>query len=120
MLRSRSFQSCSASGDFNVYAVDARTGALIWKHPPTVINGILYMAPSYESSSYLYALDALTGTVLWKANPDPAFEPTDMAIANGTVYLVGAEFVPCPLLAITARPAHNLGTLLFLMSRPMT
>ena len=53
------------------------------------------MAPSYESSSYLYALDALTGTVLWKASPDPAFEPTDMAIANGTVYLVGASmYVP--------------------------
>jgi eukaryotic-like serine/threonine-protein kinase len=85
----------------NLYAVSAGNGTLLWKtaagynnpYGPTVINGILYFTPGYQSP-YLYAYDALTGTVLWKAGPD-LFTPYDIAIANGILYMVGgSEWVP--------------------------
>jgi outer membrane protein assembly factor BamB len=58
------------SGDQHVYAVDAATGALRWKHrtgnvvhaTPAVAQGVVYVG-SFDR--YLYALDGRSGTVLW-------------------------------------------------------
>ena len=57
----------SARG-FNVYALNASTGAKLWSYAtgvyvqsaPTVANGVVYI-----SSDKLYALNASTGALLW-------------------------------------------------------
>ncbi len=59
------------SGDHNVYALDAASGALRWRFAtgnvvhasPTVSNGIVYVG-SWDR--YFYALDAKSGAVRWK------------------------------------------------------
>jgi outer membrane protein assembly factor BamB len=59
------------SGDGNVYALDAATGALRWKFhtgdvvhaSPAAANGIIYVG-SWDS--YFYALDAKTGQQRWR------------------------------------------------------
>jgi len=59
------------SGDGNVYALDAASGALKWKFKtgnvvhssPAVSGGMLYVG-SWDH--YLYALDAATGRLRWK------------------------------------------------------
>lgn len=59
------------SGDGNVYALDAATGALHWKFhtgnvvhaSPAVANGTLYIG-SWDS--YFYALDAKSGQERWR------------------------------------------------------
>ena len=86
------------SGDHNVYALDAATGALKWKFAtgdvvhasPAVANGTVYVG-SWDR--FFYALDAKTGALRWK------FETGDdrniynqvgiassAAVANGVVY----------------------------------
>ena len=87
------------SGDKNVYALNAQTGALVWKFAtndtvhgsPALFENTLYIG-SWDS--YLYALDATTGKEKWKfkTGEDPINNnqvglqgsPT---IANGTVYI---------------------------------
>jgi eukaryotic-like serine/threonine-protein kinase len=66
------------SGDGNVYALDAATGALRWKFAtkdvvhasPAVARGTVFVG-SWDS--YLYALDAATGAQKWrfKSGEDP-------------------------------------------------
>lgn len=59
------------SGDGNVYALDARSGALVWKF---ATNGIVHSSPAVvENTVYigsfdsnLYALNADTGKELWR------------------------------------------------------
>ncbi|MBV9149904.1 MAG: PQQ-like beta-propeller repeat protein, partial [Candidatus Eremiobacteraeota bacterium] len=59
------------SGDHNVYALDATTGALRWKFTtgdvvhasPAVSGGVVYVG-SFDR--YFYALDAATGALRWK------------------------------------------------------
>jgi uncharacterized repeat protein (TIGR01451 family) len=59
-------------GDGYVYAVDATTGALVWKAQtngpihtsPAVANGIVYVG-STGTDHNLYAYDAFTGTLHW-------------------------------------------------------
>jgi len=57
------------SDDDNVYALNARTGALLWSHgtgsvfsSPAVANGLVYVG-SYDGN--VYALNASTGALLW-------------------------------------------------------
>jgi outer membrane protein assembly factor BamB len=86
------------SGDHNVYALDAMTGALKWKFAtgnvvhasPAVADGVVYIG-SWDR--YLYALDAATGALKWKFETG---DDTDIynqvgiassaAVADGTVY----------------------------------
>jgi len=59
------------SGDGNVYALDAATGALKWKFQtgdvvhasPAIVDGKLYIG-SWDS--YFYALDAVDGKEIWR------------------------------------------------------
>jgi outer membrane protein assembly factor BamB len=82
----------SGRGDSHVYALDASTGALLWKYQtgdgvdpsPAVANGIVY-AGSYDGN--LYALDANSGTLVWQYPTGLDFPSP--AVANGVVY-VGA------------------------------
>lgn len=86
------------SGDTNIYALDAATGALKWKFKtgdvvhasPALSGGTLY-AGSWDS--YFYALDAAQGTMKWrfKTGEDPAVHnqvgiQSSAAVADGVVY----------------------------------
>jgi len=86
------------SGDGNVYAVDAATGALRWKFhtgnvvhaSPAVAAGMVYVG-SWDS--YFYALDAASGAQRWrfKTGEDPKINnqvgiQSSAVIADGTVY----------------------------------
>ena len=86
------------SGDGNVYAVDATSGALKWKFhtgdvvhaSPAIADGVLFIG-SWDS--YFYALDAATGAEKWrfKTGEDPDIHnqvgiQSSAAVADGTVY----------------------------------
>ena len=86
------------SGDGNVYALDAATGALKWKFhtgdvvhaSPAIADGKLYIG-SWDS--YFYALDAASGKELWrfKTGEDPDMHnqvgiQSSATVANGVVY----------------------------------
>jgi outer membrane protein assembly factor BamB len=80
------------SGDFNVYALDAATGALKWKFAtgnvvhatPAVADGVVYVG-SWDS--FFYALDAATGAVRWK------YQTGRDTIAYNQVGIVGSAAV---------------------------
>ena len=84
----------TGSNDFNVYALDADTGALLWSFDtgssistaPTVDDGVVYAA---TSDNRLYALDASTGALIWD---HPIFEEVrySLVVSNGAVY-IGVE-----------------------------
>jgi outer membrane protein assembly factor BamB len=86
------------SGDGNVYALDARTGALRWKFAtgevvhasPAVVHGTVFIG-SWDS--YFYALDAQSGALKWrfKTGDDPVIHnqvgiQSSAAVADGVVY----------------------------------
>jgi len=84
------------SGDHNVYALDAHTGALRWKYragdvvhsSPAIANGVLYIGCW---DGVLYALNVKTGELLWKfsTRTDPTHFmqgiPGSAAVADGVV-----------------------------------
>lgn len=82
------------SWDFNVYALDASTGAVRWKTPtgeavessPAFANGVVYVG---SDDFYVYALDASSGAVRWKT-PTGSFVGSSPTVVNGVVY-VGSE-----------------------------
>jgi outer membrane protein assembly factor BamB len=86
------------SGDHNVYALDAATGALRWKFAtanvvhasPAVADGLLYVG-SWDRN--MYALDALTGQERWRfqtGNDTTIYNQIGIAssatVANGAVF----------------------------------
>jgi eukaryotic-like serine/threonine-protein kinase len=86
------------SGDGNVYAINAKSGALQWKFhtgdvvhaSPAIAQGKLYIG-SWDS--YFYALDAATGKQIWrfKTGEDPKIHnqvgiQSSATIAGGVVY----------------------------------
>lgn len=86
------------SGDGNVYAVDAATGALKWKFKtgdvvhasPAIADGTVFIG-SWDSN--FYALDAATGAEKWrfKTGEDPENHnqqgiQSSAAVADGMVY----------------------------------
>jgi len=86
------------SGDGNVYALDANSGALKWKFQtgdvvhssPAIADGTLYIG-SWDT--YLYALDAGNGKEKWrfKTGDDPEFHnhvgiQASPAVVDGVVY----------------------------------
>jgi outer membrane protein assembly factor BamB len=84
------------SGDGNVYALNASTGAKLWSYfevssgggSPAVVNGVVY-AGAYH---YLYALNASTGALLWSSNiSDTDAVSSSPAVANGVVYFTTAR-----------------------------
>ena len=86
------------SGDTNIYALDAATGALRWKFKtgdvvhasPAVVDGNVFVG-SWDS--YFYALDAATGGEKWKfkTGEDPDIHnqvgiQASAVVADGIVY----------------------------------
>lgn len=84
------------SGDHNIYALDAETGKLKWKHlagdvvhsSPAVVNGVLYIG-CWDGA--MYALDAQSGELKWKfaTGTDPSHFmqgiPGSAAVSEGVV-----------------------------------
>jgi outer membrane protein assembly factor BamB len=86
------------SGDGNVYALDALSGALKWQFKT---GDVVHASPAYADGtvfigsfdSYLYALDAKTGTEKWRfhGGEDPAIHnqvgfQSSPAVVDGVVY----------------------------------
>ena len=79
------------SNDGNVYALNATTGCLLWKHTtrgqvlasPAVANGVVYVA-SLNPDNTVYALKANTGALLWKYTTGYAVFSSP-AVASGVV-----------------------------------
>jgi outer membrane protein assembly factor BamB len=108
------------SWDGYEYALNAATGALIWKtflgtttgnsdcNPPhagvssaaTVLNGVVYVG---GGDSYWYALDAGTGSVLWRVYTGDNsasgghYNWSSPLIVNGYAYIGVASLGDCPL-----------------------
>ena len=87
------------SGDGNLYALDAATGALRWKF---ATGDVVHSSPAYDSGtlyfgswdSYLYAVDAATGQKKWqfKTGEDGLIHNQvgfqgSPAVVNGVVYV---------------------------------
>lgn len=79
--------------DKNLYAVDAKTGAMLWSYgmgsyvesSPAISNGVVYIG---SSDGTLYALDAGKGTVLWSyATHTGNYIISSPAVANGVIYI---------------------------------
>jgi outer membrane protein assembly factor BamB len=79
------------SGNQNVYAFNAVTGAQLWatetgnwvNASPTISGGVVYIG-SWDGN--LYALSEATGAVLW-ATPLNGVVVSSVAIANGVLYV---------------------------------
>lgn len=93
------------SFDYNVYALDAFNGSVIWKSPtpgfldcsPSINDGIVYVAGHFGGNSgvngpgMLYALNASDGTQLWNRTfGRPVFGGTP-AVVSGVVYVGNAD-----------------------------
>jgi outer membrane protein assembly factor BamB len=85
------------SDDGNVYALNASTGAIIWKYAtgqtfvpssPAVVNGVVYVEGYFGT---IFALDASTGAKLWSYNAEDASTTSSPAVVNGVVYFGGAD-----------------------------
>jgi len=89
------------SGDSNVYALDAASGALVWKFKtgdvvhasPAIADGTLYVG-SWDS--YFYALDASTGAQRWrfKTGDDPEIH-NQVGIQSSAAVVDGMVFFGC-------------------------
>lgn len=80
------------SGDSNVYAVNASTGALVWKYTtgnyisyssPAVANGVVYIGSQDDN---VYAINASTGALVWKYTTGGPINSSP-AVVNGIVYI---------------------------------
>jgi len=89
------------SGDHNVYALDAATGALAWKFAtgdvvhasPAVADGVVYIG-SWDR--YLYALNANDGTVRWKFETgDDQKIHNQIGIASSAAVIDGVVLFGC-------------------------
>ncbi len=78
------------SGDSNVYALNASTGAKLWSFTtgggvdssPAVANGVVYVGSGFN----VYALNASTGAKLWSFTTGGGVESSP-AVVNGVVYI---------------------------------
>jgi outer membrane protein assembly factor BamB/tRNA A-37 threonylcarbamoyl transferase component Bud32 len=78
------------SMDWNVYALDARTGWSVWRYraggpivsSPTLMNGVVYIGSADKN---MYALDARNGRVLWNYETEGQVNSNPIC-AEGAVY----------------------------------
>ena len=82
-----------------MYALNAGTGALLWKHDtggwvqysPVVNGGRVYLGARSDGDYKVHALDALSGAQVWVAGmPYPAGSEFTVTIADGKLYARGA------------------------------
>ena len=93
------------SGDNNVYALDAKSGALKWKFAtgdvvhasPAISEGALYIG-SWDRN--LYALNASSGALLWK------FQTGDDPKAHNQIGIASSAAVAAGLVVFGCRDGH--------------
>ncbi len=112
------------SRDHNIYALDAATGAVIWKHTtgdqvratPTVADGVVYVGSWDET---MYALDAQNGEVLWQRPLGGEVQSTAL-VADGLVYCASRKASVVALDASTGelRWERSYGTNMWVESSP--
>jgi serine/threonine-protein kinase len=86
------YEKPGSQPDNNVYALNAATGAKLWKlatgdsvfSAPAVSNGVLYIGSTDNS---IYALDAMTGARLWSYTTGNSIVYSSPVVANGVVFL---------------------------------
>ncbi|MBV8198428.1 MAG: PQQ-binding-like beta-propeller repeat protein [Candidatus Eremiobacteraeota bacterium] len=89
------------SGDHNIYALDARSGALRWKfatgnvvHASPAVDAGMVFVGSWDR--YFYALNARTGAMLWKfATGDDRAIYNQVGIAGSAAVANGRVFFGC-------------------------
>ncbi|HZY96011.1 MAG TPA: PQQ-binding-like beta-propeller repeat protein [Candidatus Cybelea sp.] len=89
------------SGDHNVYALDARSGAIRWKfttgnvvHASPAVDGGAVFIGSWDR--YFYALNARTGALLWKfATGDDRDIYNQVGIAGSAAVSNGVVYFGC-------------------------
>ncbi len=94
------------SGDSNLYALNAGTGAFLWKYQtegnitsvPAVANGVVYTGSVDRN---LYALNASTGALLWKY-PTEYYVGSSPSVANGVVYFGNSDYGTSYIYALNA------------------
>ena len=97
-----------------MYALNANTGALLWKYAtggtvdssPTVANGAVYIA---SNDGILYALNAGTGAKLWDFTTGDS-AGSSPAVANGVVYVGSTDNNVYALDAITGARLWSFAT----------
>jgi outer membrane protein assembly factor BamB len=110
------------SGDGNVYALNAATGAKLWNYTtgnqvsssPAVVNGVVYVG-SYDGN--VYALNAATGAKLWNY-PTGNSVVSSPAVVNGVVYVGSYDGNVYALNAATGAKLWNYPTGLGVYSSP--
>jgi outer membrane protein assembly factor BamB len=89
------------SGDRNVYALEARTGALKWKFStgdvvhasPAISGGVVYIG-SWDR--YFYALDAESGKMIWRFETgDDRVIYNQIGIASSAAVMNGVVYFGC-------------------------
>ena len=86
------------SVDLNVYALDASTGARLWRFAtgdevfssPAVSNGVVYVGTGFRRANAVYALNASTGAKLWSYSTGGGVYSSP-AVANGVVYIASTD-----------------------------
>ena len=84
------------SQDYNLYALDADTGAKKWEYrtgswvesSPAIVDGVVYFG---SNDSMLYAIDAHTSGKIWDFKTQYPVRSSP-AVANGMVYFGGDDY----------------------------
>jgi outer membrane protein assembly factor BamB len=110
------------SDDWNVYALNASTGAKLWSYPtdqpvessPTIVDGVVYIG---SADGKVYALNASTGAKLWSyLTGNAVFSyPT---VANGVVYVGSDDYNLYALNAKSGSKLWSYSTGLYVRSSP--
>ncbi len=110
------------SDDWNVYALNASTGAKRWSYPtdqpvessPAIVDGVVYIG---SADGNVYALNASTGAKLWSYLTGKAVfsYPT---VANGVVYVGSDDHNLYALNAKTGSKLWSYSTGLYVRSSP--
>ncbi len=110
------------STDHHVYALDATTGATLWRYAtgnqviycsPAVANGTVYIGSTDGS---LYALNASTGALVWSFAAGGV--ESSPAVVNGTVFFGSVNGDVYALDAATGRELWTYTTGLYIYSGP--
>ncbi len=110
------------SGDHNVYALNATTGAELWSYTtggpvsssPAVANGVVYVG-SYDHN--VYALNATTGAERWSYTTGGVVSSSP-AVASGVVYVGSNDANVYALNATTGAKLWSYTTGSFVPSSP--
>ncbi len=110
------------SNDYNVYALNARTGRKLWSYStfgdawfcsPAVVEGIVYICSG--EGNYLWALNARTGRAIWYYD---IYGPYTPAVVNGVVYIGSDDGTVYALNARTGAKVWSVPTYYNIQSAP--